>query len=217
MPHQATNGAQSSSNFAAPSRSAVQSPASAPAGSTVTPSDLAYMESQGHFQYNPSQQQHRTSSSSGGNDRVLSPPPPGFAVPAVPAVPASATSAPSSTPSITKPGSYNMSIQPAWATQPPAHSNNDRSNDSASITSSERNRQAAAAKKKKKSKNIARFCVVIKHVRQHPEELELAIGDMLCIREIFKDGWCWGYNIETKQEGSFPMSKVQLYDSIQRD
>ncbi|KAL2914993.1 hypothetical protein HK105_205537 [Polyrhizophydium stewartii] len=69
-------------------------------------------------------------------------------------------------------------------------------------------------KKTKKTKAIARFCVVAKHVPQRNDELELVVGEMVCIREIFKDGWCWGYNIETKQEGSFPMKKVQLYDSV---
>ncbi|KAH6598936.1 hypothetical protein BASA50_003443 [Batrachochytrium salamandrivorans] len=68
----------------------------------------------------------------------------------------------------------------------------------------------------KKQKAIARFSVLTQHTPHRPDELPLHVGDMVCIREIFRDGWCWGYNIESKSEGSFPMKKVQLYDSVIR-
>ncbi|EGF83720.1 hypothetical protein BATDEDRAFT_21138 [Batrachochytrium dendrobatidis JAM81] len=66
----------------------------------------------------------------------------------------------------------------------------------------------------RKQKAVARFSVVIAHTPNRSDELSLHVGDLVCIREIFRDGWCWGYNVLSKSEGSFPMKKVQLYDSV---
>ncbi|KAH9270874.1 hypothetical protein BASA83_007027 [Batrachochytrium salamandrivorans] len=66
----------------------------------------------------------------------------------------------------------------------------------------------------KKPKAIARFSVIKSHSPQQPDELLLFAGDMVCIREVFRDGWCWGYHVLSKAEGSFPMRNVQLYDSV---
>ncbi|KAK6096294.1 hypothetical protein MT418_003136 [Batrachochytrium dendrobatidis] len=60
----------------------------------------------------------------------------------------------------------------------------------------------------------ARFIVLNTHVPKRPDELHLLVGDIVCIQETFRDGWCWGYNVATRCEGSFPMKEVQLYDSI---
>ncbi|OAJ37785.1 hypothetical protein BDEG_21777 [Batrachochytrium dendrobatidis JEL423] len=40
------------------------------------------------------------------------------------------------------------------------------------------------------------------------DEIELHVGDHIIIKTIFDDGWAFGYNMVTKQEGSFPMECV---------
>ncbi|KAH6593583.1 hypothetical protein BASA50_007252 [Batrachochytrium salamandrivorans] len=61
-----------------------------------------------------------------------------------------------------------------------------------------------------RSRLVAKFTVVACHIPKRDDELPLSIGDLVGIYEVFRDGWCWGYNIDTKSEGSFPMKKVHL-------
>ncbi|EGF78987.1 hypothetical protein BATDEDRAFT_26124 [Batrachochytrium dendrobatidis JAM81] len=66
-------------------------------------------------------------------------------------------------------------------------------------------------------KKAAKFIVMVLHTPHQPDELPLIVGDIVCIRKIFRDGWCWGYKVLTKSEGLFPIKKVQLYDPYQMD
>ncbi|KAH9276363.1 hypothetical protein BASA83_001054 [Batrachochytrium salamandrivorans] len=48
------------------------------------------------------------------------------------------------------------------------------------------------------------------------DELELHIGDNVIVKCKFDDGWAFGFNMSTKQEGSFPMACVASIQT-QRD
>ncbi|KAJ1334724.1 hypothetical protein BSLG_007879 [Batrachochytrium salamandrivorans] len=55
--------------------------------------------------------------------------------------------------------------------------------------------------------------VLYDHTPQMLDEIELRYGDQVVIKNKFDDGWAFGYNLVTKQEGSFPMACMDLPDS----
>lgn len=44
------------------------------------------------------------------------------------------------------------------------------------------------------------------------DEIQLHVGDTVLVKHKFDDGWAFGFNMTTKQEGSFPLACVTPYD-----
>jgi len=53
--------------------------------------------------------------------------------------------------------------------------------------------------------------VVYNYVPQLSDEIHLYVGDPIIVKAKFDDGWALGYNMATKEEGSFPLACVQPY------
>lgn len=50
--------------------------------------------------------------------------------------------------------------------------------------------------------------VIYNYVPNLSDEVYLYVGDKIIVKCKFDDGWALGYNMSTKQEGSFPMACV---------
>ncbi|KAI9094985.1 hypothetical protein DFS34DRAFT_582584, partial [Phlyctochytrium arcticum] len=57
--------------------------------------------------------------------------------------------------------------------------------------------------------------VVYNYVPNLSDEIYLYIGDPVIVKCKFDDGWGYGFNMTTKQEGSFPLACVAPYNSRQ--
>jgi len=76
-----------------------------------------------------------------------------------------------------------------------------------------RNRQSSTSKDQSFSNGdpiqIAEtYEVIYNYVPNLSDEVYLYVGDKIIVKCKFDDGWCLGYNLSTKQEGSFPMACV---------
>jgi hypothetical protein len=62
-------------------------------------------------------------------------------------------------------------------------------------------------KRNSTSKDTAQkvFTVFRKHTPEYIDEIELNLGDAVIIKESFDDGWAFGLNITTNNQGSFPL------------
>ncbi|KAJ3394634.1 hypothetical protein HDU92_006739 [Lobulomyces angularis] len=49
------------------------------------------------------------------------------------------------------------------------------------------------------------------------DEITLYVGDPVLIKQRFDDGWCLGYNMTTKEEGSFPIACVGPYNNLKKE
>ncbi|EGF77336.1 hypothetical protein BATDEDRAFT_36031 [Batrachochytrium dendrobatidis JAM81] len=56
--------------------------------------------------------------------------------------------------------------------------------------------------------------VLYDHTPQMFDEIELRYGDKVVVKCKFDDGWAFGYNMETKQEGSFPLACMDIPESV---
>ncbi|KAJ3137924.1 hypothetical protein HK101_003798 [Irineochytrium annulatum] len=57
---------------------------------------------------------------------------------------------------------------------------------------------------------------VFNYVPNLSDEIYLYVGDPVVVKCKFDDGWGYGYNMTTKQEGSFPLACVSPYSAEQR-
>ena len=55
------------------------------------------------------------------------------------------------------------------------------------------------------------YQVVYNYVPNLSDEIYLYVGDKVIVKTKFDDGWSSGYNMTTKQEGSFPLACVDVY------
>ncbi|KAJ3137013.1 Sorbin and SH3 domain-containing protein 2 [Physocladia obscura] len=53
--------------------------------------------------------------------------------------------------------------------------------------------------------------VVYDYLAQHPDEINCAIGDQIVLNTEYDDGWAFGLNTITKQEGYFPIEILQEF------
>lgn len=53
--------------------------------------------------------------------------------------------------------------------------------------------------------------VIYNYVPNLSDEVYLYVGDKIIVKCKFDDGWAIGYNMSTKQEGSFPMACVNSF------
>ncbi|KAJ3121607.1 Sorbin and SH3 domain-containing protein 1 [Physocladia obscura] len=53
--------------------------------------------------------------------------------------------------------------------------------------------------------------VVYDYIAQHPDEINCAIGDQIVLKTEYDDGWAFGLNTITKQEGYFPIEILQEF------
>lgn len=61
---------------------------------------------------------------------------------------------------------------------------------------------------------IAETCeVIFNYVPNLSDEIYLYVGDKVIVKVKFDDGWAMGYNMSTKQEGSFPLACVAPFSS----
>lgn len=54
--------------------------------------------------------------------------------------------------------------------------------------------------------------VMYNYVPNLSDEIYLYVNDPVIVKTKFDDGWAFGYNMTTKQEGSFPLACVGPYD-----
>ncbi len=54
--------------------------------------------------------------------------------------------------------------------------------------------------------------VIYNYVPNLSDEIYLYVNDPVIVKTKFDDGWAFGYNMTTKQEGSFPLACVGPYD-----
>ncbi|KAJ3394324.1 hypothetical protein HDU92_007014 [Lobulomyces angularis] len=57
---------------------------------------------------------------------------------------------------------------------------------------------------------------IYNYVPNLSDEIYLYIGDPIIVKNKFDDGWALGYNMTTKQEGSFPLACVGPFNDGQR-
>ena len=58
--------------------------------------------------------------------------------------------------------------------------------------------------------------VIYNYVPNLSDEVYLYVGDPVLVKAKFDDGWALGYNMTTKQEGSFPLACVGPFNNGQR-
>jgi hypothetical protein len=55
------------------------------------------------------------------------------------------------------------------------------------------------------------YQVIYNYVPNLSDEIYLYVGDKVILKTKFDDGWAVGYNMTTKQEGSFPLACVDIF------
>lgn len=58
--------------------------------------------------------------------------------------------------------------------------------------------------------------VLYNYVPNLQDEVYLYVGDPVIVKAKFDDGWALGFNLTTKQEGSFPLACVGPFNNGQR-
>jgi hypothetical protein len=52
------------------------------------------------------------------------------------------------------------------------------------------------------------------HTPKLEDEIELKVGDMVVVKEVFDDGWASGLNLTTEKAGSFPLNCLSDFDAV---
>lgn len=56
--------------------------------------------------------------------------------------------------------------------------------------------------------------VIFDYAGNHSDELSLTIGDQILVKKTYDDGWGFGFNNQTKEEGAFPLACVSSLDKL---